>query len=469
MTIYEDEIDLRPYILAVLKYWWLIALLAVLAGAAALVFSLVRAREYQATATVLLTRSRPTLELADQFPTVNEPVDARARMEALESIAKSDGIAAQTLNELDGGLNSEFEDYSELRENIEISSEGDLLIITATARNPELATQMANEWAGQTVAAINFAYSGEQPLAVIQEQLASANQEYLAAQSGLEAFIQDNQIDFLNSQIDEVHTIYHSLADQRTQQITYFYTRKLAMDDLLVQAQALKEQLASGSRSQAGEIGDALAVLKARSTALGIVDGSPNLQIPSRLPLDSPPQSDSSIQPESSFNIDLQLANVEAILDTPAAYEADLDDLIELAAGEQAKAESAWKALAEEISQGEGYDEIERFAEQIRSLESKLEIETARQTELTSQRDLAWQAYQAIAQKEAELRNAPQEGNLVTIAGVAVQPQQPESRGTVQNVIIATLLGGFVGLAIVLGLTWWRNFNQPQDVANPTE
>ena len=169
----------------------------------------------------------------------------------------------------------------------------------------------------------------------------------------------------------------------------------------------------------------------------------------------------SDFQVGSSFTIDLQLADVTSIIDLPAAYAADLDDIIELAEIELAKAESAWKTLGEDVSQGVGYDEIERFSEQISSLESQLEIETARHYELTTQRDLTWKAYQAIAQKEAELRNTPQEANLVTIAGLAVQPQQPVSVGTAQNVIIATLLGAFVGVVLILSITWWRNFNQP--------
>jgi uncharacterized protein involved in exopolysaccharide biosynthesis len=449
MTLYEDEIDLRPYILAIIKYWWLIILLAAVAGISALVFSLIQAREFQATTTVLLTRSRATLSLAEQFPTISEPVDANARMDSLVSIAFSDGIASQALNALDGKLAAQFENYDDFKESVEVSSEGDLLLITATAQDPELAVEMANEWARQTVTAINFAYSGEQPLAEIQDQLEFANEEYQSAQSDLEAFIEDNQINFLNSQIKEVQTLYNSFVNDRSHQINYYYNRKLSMEDLIVQAEALKEQLQSGNRSQAGNLGDALAVLKARSTALGVVDNS------SETPVDS------------GFTIDLQISDTVAILDSPTEYVADLDDLIELAREEQAKAESTWIALAEDVSLSEGYEEIERFAQQISSLESQLELETARQTELTSQRDLAWQAYQAIAQKEAELRNAPQEGNLVTIAGLAVEPQKPVSRGTVQNTIIAAILGGFVGLALVLGMTWWRNFNQPEEV-DPT-
>ena len=121
--------------------------------------------------------------------------------------------------------------------------------------------------------------AGEQPLAVIQDQLESANKEYNTAQSELEANIQDSQINFLNSKLNEARTHYTSLAEYRTQQITYFYTRKLAMEDLIVQAEGLKEQLGSGSRSIAGDVGDALAVLKARSTALGIIDYVPDISI----------------------------------------------------------------------------------------------------------------------------------------------------------------------------------------------
>ena len=42
MTVYEDEFDLYPYVLTLLKNWKLIVFLGVLAGAAALIFSLLQ-------------------------------------------------------------------------------------------------------------------------------------------------------------------------------------------------------------------------------------------------------------------------------------------------------------------------------------------------------------------------------------------------------------------------------------------
>ncbi|MFN2303008.1 MAG: Wzz/FepE/Etk N-terminal domain-containing protein, partial [Anaerolineales bacterium] len=96
MTIYEDVIDLRPYIQAIRKRWWLIALVTILVAAGAFAYSMLQVRSYEASATILLTRTRATLELANQFPTVNEPIDTRSRMDAMLEIAGSDALVVQT-------------------------------------------------------------------------------------------------------------------------------------------------------------------------------------------------------------------------------------------------------------------------------------------------------------------------------------------------------------------------------------
>ena len=96
MTIYEDEIDLRPYINAIIKDWWKIGLLAISLAILVFVFTFLQAPSYQATATILLPRSQLQLSLADQFPTVVDAGDSRSRMDAYLTIAQSDAIAQQT-------------------------------------------------------------------------------------------------------------------------------------------------------------------------------------------------------------------------------------------------------------------------------------------------------------------------------------------------------------------------------------
>ena len=83
MSFYDDEIDLKPYIIAVRQKWRLIALITLLTASAALVFSLLQTSTYEASATILLTRTRTALELANQFPTISEPIDSRSRMDAM--------------------------------------------------------------------------------------------------------------------------------------------------------------------------------------------------------------------------------------------------------------------------------------------------------------------------------------------------------------------------------------------------
>ena len=71
MTIYEDEIDLRPYINAIVKNWWKIGLLAFALALFVFIFTRLQAYSYQATATILVPHSQLKLSLTNQFPTID--------------------------------------------------------------------------------------------------------------------------------------------------------------------------------------------------------------------------------------------------------------------------------------------------------------------------------------------------------------------------------------------------------------
>ncbi len=60
------------------------------------------------------------------------------------------------------------------------------------------------------------------------------------------------------------------LTDEPARQIAFYESRKQKLLELTVQAEALRSQLENRSQSQAGDFGDALAVLIARATASGI-------------------------------------------------------------------------------------------------------------------------------------------------------------------------------------------------------
>jgi uncharacterized protein involved in exopolysaccharide biosynthesis len=457
MTAYEDEIDLRPYIHALIHNWWRMAVVAIILALLALVFSLLQAREYVATTTILLTRSQASLRLAEQFPTIQENIyDSSGRMNALLTIAQSDAISLATLNSVRDKLPADQRELEAMKNRVEVTDRGDSILVSASAETPELAAEIANTWARQAVLAINQAYSGDQPLEEIQSQLSSANQDYVDAQSSLESFIRDNQITLLEKKIDEANNLLSEAVNDRAWQISYYYNRKQSMQDLSIKAEALKQQLSSGNRSSAGSVGDAIALLNLHSNAFGIGEAS-NARA---LWLG---ETSNQVVPDNTARttFDLQLTDLSSLDDTPASYAEDLDRIIQQADAEISKAQGALNSLNQNLFQGEGSEVIEATAVQIQELETQLENQQARQRELTSSRDLAWEAYQALVQKVAELKNSSQTSNQVTLASLAVPPQKPVSRGTIRNTLVAGALGGLLGVIWVFGSMWWKSIEQP--------
>lgn len=431
MTAFDEEIDLRPYLQSLFQRWWQIVLLAALAAIAALAISLTQARKYEAVATLLLTRSRSTLSLAEQFPTINEPVDTASRISAILAIAQSDAIAQTTLQAVKDRLPKNSQKLQDFKGLVKVESKGDALLVSATANTPELATEIANTWANEAALVVNQAYQGEQPLADIQAQREAAQKQYQDAQGNLESFIQNSQIDALSKKIEESQAVFNKIADDRAWQISYYDDRIKNMEALIAPAEALKSQLQRGNRSGAGDFGDALAVLDARASSLGIN--------------------------QFKMTMDLQLTDLSALKDSSPNYVADLDSVIEQAKEEKGKSESILKSLVQGVAQGEGSELFNEIAANLRDLKTQLEKEKARELGLTNERDMAWKAYQALLQKETEIKSAPQVSYAVTIASAAIPPEKPTPRGTVRNVLVAAVLGLIVGVFIVLAIKWWQS------------
>jgi uncharacterized protein involved in exopolysaccharide biosynthesis len=450
MSIYDDEIDLRPYIFALRKKWWLIAIVTVLTAGAALVYSVLQVRNYESSATILLSRSRASLSLANQFPTVNEPIDSRSRMDAMLAIAGSDNLVMQTLEDVhqeypDNGIEREA-----LRSAVGITSSGDTIEVTATHSNPLYAAVIANAWAQNAVTAINYSYSGEQLPAEIQASLEPARLEYQTAQKDLENFLKENQGDVLQKQIDEASTLLDELVQDRTWQIAYNVRRKQKMQQVIDQAEALKEQLKSGKGSLAAGLGDALAVLRLYAEAFK------DIEIDSGITnSDQETIIFGSKQPDMVY--DLQITELIESVESGQAYQQDLERIIEHAEEEKNKAETVLIELAQQ-SLDVGDDELLiATSYRLRNLQSQLEEETALLKELTSTRDLTWGAYQALAQKETEVRNNLQTSSSVNLASPAVPPVEPTSRGVLRNTAIAGALGFFLSVIFVIAAEWLRS------------
>jgi len=464
MTPHEDEIDLRPYLLLLLRHWWLILIFSVVLAGAGLAYGLVQPHVYKSTATILVTRSRTTLELADQFPTVSEPIDSKSKLQAILAIAQSDAITHATFDALKdsypaGTTVEQFKEY------VEITSNGDAIEVVATAKDPALAAEIANTWAREATNAINVAYGRGRATVEIQDQLSVAEENYRKAQAELESFITNNRVELLRQQIAEARRLLRNLSEQRTWQIEYHNERIRLMEQVIIQAEALKQQLLSNSQSSAGELGDSLAVLIARAETFGIrlnktfvPNITPDNTITSGI-LNSPQAYD------PRFNLFIDSLNTQG--SSAQDYASDVDALITMAQTEKARSEDALEALSGEIIAGQSNETIEQTAERIRSLETLVEKDEALRKELTQKRDLAWVAFNTLLEKETEIQNAANSSNEVSFASPAVVPQTPESRHIARNTLIAGVLGAILAVVLVLGLEWWRKAGANQSLSTP--
>ena len=472
MTVYDDEIDLKPYINAIRKKWWLIAIVTILTGSAALVYGLLQVRNYEANANILLTRTRTSLELANQFPTINEPIDSRSRMEAMLVIAGSDALLVHVMDDIhklypDNGILRE-----ELDSAVDITSSGDTIKITASNPDPVYAATIANAWAENAVSSINYAYSGEQLPADIQLNLAPAKVEYEAAQQVLEDFLVENQVDILQKQIVETSALLDELVQDRTWKIAYNVQRKRNMEQIIDRANALKQQLATGNTTLAAGLGEALAVLRLGSDAFAEVQivsgtGSTNRLDSERLGAIQETRILGSRQPDTIF--DVQISELIESVEAGESYQRDLDRIIDSAESEKLVAEAALLQLAQQSLEIDNDELLMTTSERLRNLQSQLENERAHLNELTSTRDLTWDAFQALAQKETEVRNNLQTGSSVTLASPAVPPVEPTSRGVLRNTLIGAAVGFFLSLIWVLGAVWLTSLEEPLDIQQESQ
>jgi hypothetical protein len=231
------------------------------------------------------------------------------------------------------------------------------------------------------------------------------------------------------------------------------------MDQMIAQAEGLRQQLEGGSISTAAGIGDAIAVLQMRASAFGVsldpIHFSP-----------SQPEASEGNTPvinvmnegvaREKISFDLQISEFSALSGNQENYERDLESLISLARSEKSKAEETLQELSQGMLQNQPEELVQQTANQVQLLTAQLESEEALTNELTSQRDLAWRAYQVLAEKETELRNATQTSNQVSLATQAVPPQKPTSAGLLTNTVIAVVVSLLLGSLVVIGIHWWR-------------
>ena len=389
----EDEIDLRKYIAVLGRHWKLIAIITGTAVIVATLVSFLSPPIYEATSSLLITKVRAEIVLVPEYRTAAQQ-DSSSMRQALLALAKSPAVANQVIKQLGNELEPHEQKTSKMLAKIEVSSEGDLIRITAKSNNPQRAVTIANAWAESYKGYINELYSGLlESSQELKSQADTAEKEYKEKQKALEDFIRDNRIAELSQQINDKEILYD--------------------------ARLLREYIKS-SPSSASSTANSLALVLLQTRAFTSLSGES--QASTSLP--SGPQI--SLGPLSIS--DANLSAVDALIST-----------------------------LESRSGGKKGQSLAELHQDIRLLRAELEQETAQQREIEGARDIAWEAYTTVADKIVETEVAVQgQDGVIKIARFADEPISPAGPHKVTNIVIALVLGLIVSIFAAFGIEYFK-------------
>jgi len=219
--------------------------------------------------------------------------------------------------------------------------------------------------------------------------------------------------------------------EAKREMLADYYADLVQLEQLLADAKALQSQLQGEVASPSAAMGDALAVMFLRTQAF-----ASSAKLPVQLQV-SPKEGTGRTAEQQAEDVKALIAVLETRRDET---QADIDSLSSqlLASKGYELAASADDPITRLITQ---------YSQEVLELQEQLAREQARQRELTQARDLAWEPYQTLARKEAEVQVATQVTDTeVRFAVPAVEPKHPVAPKKKLNIAIAGVLGLMVGV-----------------------
>ena len=429
----EEEIDLREYILVLLKHWKWIAGVTLVAAVVALVVSFLLPPTYEATALLAVTRPRYVMQFDPRIAPVESVSSAviQPPYKAYPELASSDEVLQELLAQLNPRL-EKVETVEDLRELIKAKSGTDqsLVILTVRWKDPEKAAEVANLWAEILVRRANEIYgsAGESQFQFYQQQLQRAEEELRTAEEALVAFQARNQESILEHQLGsrrQMHADY--LAAQR--EIAY----------IIQDIRGLREQLSRQPADQSVGLSDQLTVLFLEIKAFNAHASQSGELLTLR---DREFLEIKAFNAHASAPIQLQVDSAATLSDKSLAEQiAFLDELV--------------RVLEEKSAEIEG--QISALEPEILALQQQLQEVYTENDRLTRARDVARETYITLARKVEEQRIAAEDNTGdVRIASRAAAPEEPASPRKLLNTAVAGVLGLMLSVFGVFMAEWWR-------------
>ncbi|MFZ5920187.1 MAG: Wzz/FepE/Etk N-terminal domain-containing protein [Chloroflexota bacterium] len=416
------EIDLRIYILAILKKWKWLAGFAVLAAIIAFAFASLLPKTYTATSVVVTQPSKFAISFDDSIQNNRQTPPYKAILD----LANSTEILRQTFDASDLAANRTMT-FAAFKEQVRAKTGSDQSWITLSVSmsDPALAADLANSWAKFVVAEANRLYNPNDPsqLAVWQAQLDSAKAALDSASQALVEFKATDQSGIVNNGLQSLYN----------QQAEFFTLQRLlsaTADNVVV----IQEQLQGLPDEELSPLGG-ITVLFLQVQSLDNVVVSGPLSNPDRITM----LSAQSVMASNSFSFNLQ------------------SDVLPETVGEQ-------RRLLDQIGRtidrrlelvSDGLEEIEV---QVLELQKQYELAVIQESQLSRAYDQASILYSSLKSKYDEVLVASNIGDdIVQVVEKAISPTRPENTNSLIIALATMILAVLLGIFVIVLSVWWNS------------
>ncbi|WP_322494958.1 Wzz/FepE/Etk N-terminal domain-containing protein [Chloroflexus sp.] len=417
----EDEIDLKPYLRALLRRWWVI--IGVAAGLAVIVgvLALIRTPPYTSTSSLLIVPASAQVTLDSRFTSRDSLLFTTTfnQREALLGLARDATLEATVAQAL-----AITYQPGKLISQIAIESDGDLIWIKAQAETREEAQRLATAWAQEYARFVAETYTrNTASLPLVEQQLAEAQQRYQEAQAALEAFIAQGKITVADQEVRRLTDMVNSTRTAGAARFNAYLQRSNILEQTLRDTRLLRERLASQT-SDGPATADAIAALLLRIRNLSDQGSDrPILQI------------DSSLATNATVTV------------------ADLDQLISVLETESRAVHSEAERLSavelEELNPASTRLLLERLI----AAQTRHEQLLARQRELIHRRDIAFNLVEVLLRRIEELRIADAAPQVsVRYLGTVTNPTPMIDQRALTQAAIAALAGMVLAAAVIVAM-----------------
>ncbi len=425
----EDEIDLKPYLVALLQHWWMIAGAAVALALIAGIVAALRTPPYTASASLLIMASSSNVSLDGRFTSRDSTLFTTTtnQREALLALARDATLEARVAAELAAtdSLSADYQPGS-LLSKVNIATSGDLVRITASAATGEEAQRLAEIWGREYTRLVTETYTRDSvSLALVEQQLAEAQQRYRVAQAELEDFLARGEITAADQEVRRLSDLINGTRSTTNERFNAYLRRSNALELVLRDARLLRERVAEQATPDIS-LADSVAALLLRIQNLNTPSGQSILQLDSTL----------------TANAQVTVAELDRFI-------AVLEDELRAVRSE---AERLSKVDTEELSPAATRSLFERLA----AAQVKLEQLNGHQRELVRNRDVAFSAVEVLLRRAEELRLASAAPQVsVRYLGTITNPTPVIGRQAITQAAIGALLGIVLTAGFIIAREAW--------------